>query len=89
MAEEEFNGLNIKARYLTDVGEMSAQEFAEYCARKYPTPIASLRDQFAMSALTGIVHIIQTEGQYATNAKTAAKMAFEYADAMIAERNKK
>lgn len=46
----------------------------------YIVPLASLRDQFAMAALTGII-INETNA-----ANLAAKYAYEYADAMMEAR---
>ena len=46
----------------------------------YLVPVVSLRDQFAMAALTGII-INETNA-----ANLAAKYAYEYADAMMEAR---
>ena len=43
---------------------------------------ATLRDQFAMAALTGIISQSLSAGQL-----SRAKLAYEYADAMMEERD--
>jgi len=57
--------------------------------REYPITmkqVLTLRDQFAMAALTAIIAQPQ---RYATQRQDAAKQAYEAADEMLAEREKK
>lgn len=57
---------------------LSMREYCQVCGRE--PPLATLRDQFAMAALTGLT---------TTKAPVvAAGLAYEYADAMMAERSK-
>ena len=57
--------------------------------REYPITmkqVLTLRDQFAMAALTAIIaHPLGCAGQW----EDAAKQSYEAADAMLAEREKK
>ena len=53
----------------------------DHIAAREERSIAKLRDQFAMAALVGMA-------ANTTKAKAAATWAYEYADAMLAERDK-
>lgn len=50
--------------------------------------LKTLRDEFAMAALTGLLASETESHNFGGSFPTAAKMAFQYADAMLAIRDK-